>query len=340
MADELLKRGGRLWNMYGPTETTIWSAIHEIVADGSPVCISQPLPNQRFYILDANLQLVPAGVYGELFIAGDGVARGYYNRPDLTAERFLPDAFSAMPGARMYRTGDRVRQSADGRIEFCGRFDDQIKLRGFRIELGDIQAAMESLPEVRQAVTVLRTDDAGDPRLVGYFSCHADGQADPHAMRETLLAKLPEYMVPAMLIQLEVFPLTDNGKINRKLLPTPEFGRTASSKPFVEPETDEQKALAAIWCEVLHLPRVSIADSLLDLGADSLHIFQISARASRAGLPVTARQLMTLRTIAAICQTVVRNSAASAPSSSSNSGSMVAGLKRVSRESYKVAASN
>ncbi len=334
LADALLSRGGALWNMYGPTETTIWSACQRVLADSQPVGLEQSLPNQRLYILDARQQLVPNGVPGELYIAGEGVGAGYFQQPGLSAARFVDDAFSARPGSRMYRTGDRVCRREDGVIEFAGRFDDQIKLRGFRIEPGEIEAALRNLPGVDQAFVVLRTDRSGSPRLVAYTSHKAGLPADTGALQERLSAVLPEYMIPAMIVPLAELPLTGNNKVDRKRLPEPDFGAPLEGVALIAPETPQQKQLAAIWCQVLSLDQVSIDQPLLSLGADSLHIFQIAARAQQAGLPVTARQLMKLKTIETVCaslgdgtQGVSREMIEKKPS---------IGMQRANREHYRL----
>ena len=333
LADSLLDRGGALWNMYGPTETTIWSAFQQVLPGTSPVGIQQALPNQRIYILDANQQLVPDGVAGELYIAGEGVGSGYYHRPELTASRFVDDIFSARAGSRMYCTGDKVRRREDGIIEFAGRFDDQIKLRGFRIEPGEIEAALRALPGVDQAFVALRNDRTGSPRLIAYTTHHNGLPSDTGAMQQMLSATLPEYMIPALIMPLAELPLTGNNKVDRKRLPEPDFAATTAGATFNEPQTPKQKQLAGIWCQVLALDRVGVDQPLLSLGADSLHIFQIAARAQQAGLPITARQLMKLKTIEMICAALPQEST---PSQSAPSPAPGIGMQRASREQYRL----
>ncbi|HSG54168.1 MAG TPA: amino acid adenylation domain-containing protein, partial [Paracoccaceae bacterium] len=212
-------------NMYGPTETTIWSTTESAQPGQGVINIGTPIANTQVYVLDAEKQPVPVGVAGELYIGGHGVTRGYWQRDDLTAERFLPDPFvtpdrAAPWGARMYRTGDLVRWRADGKLDFLGRSDHQIKLRGYRIELGEIEAAMDAFAGVRQAVVMAREDVPGLVRLVGYYT--ASGSVDEAAMKAHLAAIMPDYMVPTAFVALEAFPLTPNRKVDRKALPAPQ----------------------------------------------------------------------------------------------------------------------
>jgi amino acid adenylation domain-containing protein len=327
MGDQLLEHGGRLWNMYGPTETTVWSSITEVKRGGGRMTIGPPIANTRFYVLDTRFQLVLPGVSGELFIAGDGVARGYFERPELTAEKFLADPY--VPGERMYRTGDEVRQLADGRIEFLGRLDHQIKLRGFRIELGDIETAIRALPGVRDAVAMLRPDASGEAILVGYYT--GAESSTPAELKRALGSQLPIYMVPTVMKSLPSLPLTPNGKIDRKALPEPRTAVEAEAEEFFEPKTRTEIILAEIFADVLGCARVSIRASLLDLGADSLRMFQIASRAHHRGLSVSAKQLMKLHTAETI---------AAAIDEADNGAFSVAvpavPLQRISRENYRV----
>ena len=217
LAARLLGRPGELWNMYGPTETTIWSAVARIER-ADAIAIGRPIANTQFYVLDENGQPVPVGVAGELHIGGDGVARGYFKRPDLTDAKFVPDPFSGVSGARMYRTGDLVRYRASGRLEFLGRFDSQVKLRGYRIELGEIESALGEHSAVREAVVVAQ-EHGGDRRLVGYVAARTGSSPSASELRSYLKEKLPEYMVPGAFAIIETLPLTPNGKIDRANLP-------------------------------------------------------------------------------------------------------------------------
>lgn len=260
----------RILNMYGPTETTIWSSVEEVGSAEAVQNIGAPLANQQMYVLDDARSPVPPGIAGELWIGGDGVTRGYWQRPDLTAERFAPDPFvsadRATPwGPRMYRTGDLVRLRADGKIDYIGRTDHQVKLRGYRIELGEIEAALEAQPGVSQAVVMAREDSPGDLRLVAYLT----GSAHEAGLRAALSAALPDHMVPAHFVTLPAFPLTPNRKVDRKALPAPTVaGQTTA--PFVAPVSDIEAQLAAIWQKVLGVARVGARDNFFALGGHSL----------------------------------------------------------------------
>jgi amino acid adenylation domain-containing protein len=309
LANQILACGVPLWNMYGPTETTIWSAASQVsVADG-PVPVGPPIDNTQFYVLDVNQQPVAFGVMGELYIGGDGVARGYYKRPELTREKFLPDPFRTSKPARMYRTGDLVRRLPDGHFEFLGRMDGQIKLRGFRIELGEIESVLAMHSSVQQATVLLREDTPGDKRLVAYLVAQPDTTPDTAAIRSFLLTKLPDYMVPVGFITLPSLPLTPNGKIDRRALPVPEWGSQSHGTPFVEATTPDEKTMAGIWAEVLRVKKVGIHDNLFDLGADSLHVFQITSRAGAAGLSITPRMILEQRTISAVLAAMQKSDA-------------------------------
>jgi amino acid adenylation domain-containing protein len=298
LANQLTKRSISVWNMYGPTETTIWSSTVEVESGDGPVPIGNPIANTQFYVLDKELQLVPVGIPGELYIAGDSLARGYLNQPALTASRFLANPFSKQPGARMYKTGDLVLRRPDGDLEFLGRADDQIKLRGFRIELGEIQSVLATYPGIREAVVLLRKDIPNEERLVAYFVMNG-GVQRPSAsdLRAFLLVKLPDYMIPAAFIAMEGLPLTPNGKIDRHALPAADWSGQTRASQYVAPRTPEEQTMALIWAEVLRLEKVGVNDNLFELGADSLHVFQIAARANKAGIPVKPRQILQFRSI-------------------------------------------
>jgi hypothetical protein len=286
--------------MYGPTETTIWSATSRVAQSNGPVYVGPPIDNTQFYVLDAHRQLVPTGVAGELYIGGVGVAQGYFQRPELTADRFIPDTFSATPGARLYRTGDLVRRLPNGEFDFLGRADGQIKLRGFRIELGEIETALSKVDTVAQAVVMLREDTPGDKRLVAYIVPREGSALVAGDLRTHLLAKLPDYMVPAAFLPLSSFPLTANGKIDRRALPAPDWAPLANGATYVAPRTPQEETMAKIWADVLHLERVGVDDNIFELGADSLHVFQIAARANQAGIDVKPRQILQYRQIGAV----------------------------------------
>jgi amino acid adenylation domain-containing protein len=274
LAAALLARGCEVWNLYGPTETTIWSATQPVAAADDALSIGRPIAHTRLHVLDVGYNSLPAGVAGELFIGGEGVARGYHGRADLTAEKFVPDPFGA-PGARLYATGDLARRRADGRIEFLGRADQQVKLRGFRIELGEIETALRAHPAVRAAAVAVRDDAAGGKRLVAYVVGGAD--ASPAALREHLRARVPDYMVPAVFVSQAALPLTPNGKLDRRALPAP-AGLEAVAMEYLAPRDPIEQVLAELWQEVLTVERVGARDNFFELGGHSLSAAQALAR--------------------------------------------------------------
>jgi len=279
LARQLLERCDSLWNMYGPTETTIWSAASK-VQPGQPVVIGRPIANTQFYILDQNLQPAPIGVPGELYIGGTGLARGYHHRPELTGEKFIANPFRKEAGERLYKTGDLCRYRADGNVEYLSRLDHQVKIRGFRIELGEIETQLLAHPAVMEAVVLAREDSPGDKRLVAYFTVKSGEPIKGADLRGLLQSKLPDYMIPAFFIQLEQFPLTPNGKVDRKSLPEPVVGET---NPDVdEPRKPSEIVLATIWCKTLKLKRVGIRDKFFDLGGSSLQAVNIIGEINRA----------------------------------------------------------
>ena len=315
-AAALKTRVGALWNVYGPTETSIWSAVEPV--DGTDfhgqVPIGRPVANTRIYVLDPNGQPVPAGALGEIHIGGHGVARGYLGRPELTAEKFVVDPFSAEPEARMYRTGDLGRRLADGRLVFAGRTDFQVKVRGYRIELGEIEARLAEHPDVREAVVAAREDGQGGHRLVAYLVSPAGVEVD--ALRAHLLARLPEYMVPAAYVRLDAFPLNANGKVDRKALPAPEddaFGR----KAYEAPEGEVETALAEIWRELLKVETVGRHDHFFTLGGHSLLAVRLIERMRRRGFRLGVRALFTTASLAELAATVARDEAEDAASPAS-----------------------
>ncbi|WP_095989705.1 non-ribosomal peptide synthetase [Cystobacter fuscus] len=291
--------GRRFVNAYGPTEVSIYATAAEC-PPGSPVVpIGRPLAGATAYVLDAELKPVAPGVRGELYIGGAGVTRGYLGRPELTAERFIPDPFGAAPGARLYRTGDVVRWLPDGQLEFFGRSDDQVKLRGFRIELGEVAAALREQPRVRDAVALVRQYGPGDQRLVAYVVPEAGGPAPSvREWRERLRERLPEYMIPGAFVVLDALPYTTSGKLDRRALPAPERVRDTAATPSVAPRTPVEQSLAEVWARVLGHERVGIHDDFFELGGDSILAIQIISRAAQAGVHVTARQLFSHPTVA------------------------------------------
>jgi acyl-CoA synthetase (AMP-forming)/AMP-acid ligase II len=256
-------------NLYGPSEAaTAAVALHcEPGAEGPVVSLGRPVANTRAYVLDAAGQPVPAGVAGELYVGGAGVSRGYLGRPDLTAERFVADPFARVPGARLYRTGDLCRWRANGRLEFVGRTDFQVKVRGFRVEPGEVESRLAEHPAVCRAAVLVREDVPGDQRLAAYFV--ADEAVEADALRAHLAARLPEYMVPSAFVRLGAMPLTPNGKLDRKALPAPE-AEAYAARGYEAPEGSTEEAIAAIWAEVLRVERVGRHDHFFQLGGHSL----------------------------------------------------------------------
>jgi amino acid adenylation domain-containing protein len=281
LARQLVGKSSSLWNLYGPTETTIYSTAGRVLPEDAPVSIGRPIANTQIYLLDSRLAPVPVGIPAELYIGGDGLARGYVNQPDLTADKFIPNPFSREGGERLYRTGDIARYLPDGRIECLGRSDHQVKIRGFRIELGEVEAALAQYPEVRGAV-VTAIESGGDKRLVAYVVPTNEKSVSIESLRRFLKAKLPDYMVPAVFSFLEAFPLTANGKIDRKALPPPDQSRPDLNGAFVAPRTATEKLLAKSWAEVLRLDRVGVHDNFFELGGHSLSAMELISKISAA----------------------------------------------------------
>jgi amino acid adenylation domain-containing protein len=275
LAEALLARCGSLWNMYGPTETTIWSAACEVSA-GQPILIGRPVANTQFYVLDKSLQPVPVGVPGELHIGGQGVARGYANRPTLTDEKFVSDPFARQPAARMYKTGDLVRYRADGNIEYLGRIDHQVKVRGFRIELGEIESVLASHPGLRENVVVVRQDRADEKQLVAYWVAAIEPAPEASELRQHLLQKLPDYMVPSIFVLLPALPRLPNGKIDRNSLPSAEVPKVDVGRGWTPPEDEAEQGVARVWAEVLGVEKVGRDSNFFDLGGHSLLLIRVS----------------------------------------------------------------
>ncbi|GAB2993940.1 non-ribosomal peptide synthetase [Saccharothrix stipae] len=266
---------GRTWNVYGPTETTIWSTAWRL--EDGVISIGTPLANTQAYVLDERFAPVPVGVPGELWLGGTGVARGYRGRPAGTAERFVPDHLSGRPGARLYRTGDRVRQRADGSLVFLGRDDGQVKLRGYRIELGEVEARLADHPDVRRAVAVVREDRPGDRRLVGYVE--TDNPALPtQELRALVRESLPDYMVPSVVVTVDRFPLTTSGKVDRRALPKPSAERR---EDYVAPRDPVELEVARVWEQVLGTGPIGLHDRFFDLGGHSLLVLRLIAEIER-----------------------------------------------------------
>jgi amino acid adenylation domain-containing protein len=274
LIDPLLERCDELWNMYGPTETTIWSTIFRIESSKTPVLVGLPIGNTQTYILDQNLHPLPVGLVGELHIGGDGLSHGYLNRPDLTAEKFIPNPFSKDPAALMYKTGDLARYRSDGMIECLGRVDNQVKLRGFRIELGEIEARIKDIESIKNSVVVIREDHPGDKRLVAYYVARENQKVSITDLTGYLRTKLPEYMVPQQFVSLEKIPLTPNGKVDRKALPKPD-GTEVLKRNYVPPQSETEIVVSEIWKQVLKIEKPSIQDNFFELGGHSLLLAQV-----------------------------------------------------------------
>ena len=272
----------RLVNSYGLTETTIDSTFFEGDVQSLPptgiVPIGRPFPNVQLYVLDPWLRAVPVGVAGELFVGGAGVARGYWNRPDLDRERFVVDPFSATPGARLCRTGDRVRWRTDGQLEFLGRADDQVKIRGFRIEPGEVEEVLREHPALAEAAVLARERQPGDLRLVAYITPRPGVQPTLPDLRRFLGERLPEYMVPTAFVSLETMPTTPNGKVDRRSLPEPQWAQASGAGEYVAPRTPLESQLAAVWTEILGVPKIGVHDSFFELGGNSLMAVRLTAR--------------------------------------------------------------
>ncbi|MDZ4343796.1 MAG: amino acid adenylation domain-containing protein, partial [Candidatus Binatia bacterium] len=265
-----------VYDLYGPSEATTYSTWAIRTPEG-PQTIGKPISNTQIYILDDHLNPVPLGVAGELHIGGAGLARGYWNQPELTAEKFIPDPFGDQPGARLYKTGDVARYLPDGNIEFLGRIDHQVKIRGFRIELGEIESVLCQHPAVQQAVVLAREDIPREKQLVAYL-VPKESTPTTNDLRSFLQQKLPDYMVPSFFVFLDALPLTPNGKIDRKALPAPDQTRPDLAAPFVAPRTPVEEVLEDIWAEVLGLTQIGIHDNFLELGGHSLRATQIASR--------------------------------------------------------------
>jgi amino acid adenylation domain-containing protein len=304
LADQLLERCGELWNLYGPTETTIFSGVVRVTRGTGPVPIGPPLGNTRFYVVDQFMNPVPIGIYGELLIGGAGLAHGYLGRPDLSAEKFVPDPFGSESGGRLYRTGDLVRYLEEGKLEFGGRLDHQVKVRGFRIELGEIENALSRHPAVRSAVVIAREVRPGEQRLIAYVVGH-ESTPTPGEWRTFLIQRLPEYMIPSLFVSLEELPLLPNGKVNRRALPVPDASRPELPKAFVAPENPTQVRLVEIWMNVLGVDRVGIHDDFFELGGDSILATRLVSRVRRTfSVELPLRELFWKSTVFELAATI------------------------------------
>ena len=303
VVDRLIAGGGRLWNLYGPTETTLYSSGREMLPGETAVTIGRPLANNQLHVLDDRDQLAPPGAIGRLFIGGDGLAKGYFDRSDLTAQAFRTIALAGRAPRRLYWTGDLARLLPSGEFELHGRVGHQVKLRGFRIELEEIENVLRTAPGVRDCVVVLRTDSGRDPGLVAYVVVD---DPKPAELAAHLASHLPDYMVPARWVRLEALPVTPNGKVDRNALPPPVPATPVVTEKVApaaaRPRSPLEARIAAVWASVIGLPDVGVDAPLFDLGADSLQVFRIAAHLDRDGIAVSARDLMRNPTVAALAR--------------------------------------
>jgi amino acid adenylation domain-containing protein len=298
----------QLVNMYGITETTVHVTYRPITkadaAGATGSLIGGPIPDLQVYALDRRLQPAPLGIAGEMYVGGAGLARGYLNRPDLTAERFRPNPFSQRPGARLYRTGDMARRLENDDIKYLGRIDNQVKIRGFRIELGEIEATLSSHPATRDAVVIAQDDPSGDKRLAAYVVFNTGHAPSVSELREFLKQKLPEHMIPASFVTLDRLPLTANGKLDRRALPTPGRSRGEIAEEFAPPRNDVEEVLAGIWSEALGVEQVGVHDNFFDLGGDSIRSITVVSRARERGFELSLQQLFERPTVAELAEGV------------------------------------
>jgi len=311
LARTLYELGSRVYNLYGPTEATVWASVHSLtdldVAEEAPrvVSIGHPLASHRIYLLDERLEPEPIGMTGELYVGDASLARGYFKQPALTAERFLADPYALLPGMRMYRTGDLARWHSDGRIQFLGRVDHQVKVRAFRIELGEVEAWLARAPGMKACAVLAWGETARDRRLVAYV-VPADPQAPPaaSALRRFLRQDLPDFMTPAAFVWLGQLPLGPGGKLDRRALTVPEaHERTPLDEALTLPRSETERHIAAVWREVLGLERAGIHDSFFELGGNSLTLLRAQGRLERLlNRPITLLTLIRHPTIALLAE--------------------------------------
>ncbi|MBD2455148.1 amino acid adenylation domain-containing protein [Nostoc sp. FACHB-87] len=316
-----------LFNEYGPTEATVWSSVYNCQNHdlNYSVPIGRPIANTQIYVLDAHLQPVSIGVAGEIYIGGLGVAKGYLNRPELTAQKFIPNPFSDQPNARLYKTGDLGRYLPDGNIEFLGRIDQQVKIRGYRIELPEIEAVLHQHPAVQQAIAIAPEDINTHRRLTAYIVPKQEQVPTIDDLRSFLKNYLPDYMLPSVFVMLKTLPLTPNGKVDRQALPIPDQARPNLEAVFVPPSTPIEVALAEIWSQVLSIEKVGIHDNFLKLGGDSLRSIQVLSRANNRGLNFSLQEFIQHPTIYELSQVIKTNQELQIPA-----------IKPVSRDQYRL----
>lgn len=305
LASQLLDKGASLWNLYGPTETTIWSSGYHVESIEAPITIGYPLANTQMYILDTQMQPVPVGIAGELHIGGAGIARGYLNRPELTAEKFIADPFDSAPTARLYKTGDLARFLPNGQIECLGRIDFQVKIRGFRIEIGEVEATLSEHPSVRECAIAAWKNDDSDERLVAYIvGARGDEGVTVGELRTFMKQKVPEFMVPSNFVLMDALPLTANGKVDRKALPKPDVAKSLAANYFA-PRTEIERDIAEMWAKILKLDRVGIHDNFFELGGHSLLAAQLLSRIRQQfAVEVQLRLLFEASTVAELADRI------------------------------------
>jgi len=298
-------RTQRVLNLYGPTEATTYSTWTEVRRGGGRVSIGRPITGTGAYVLDARMGLTPLGAVGELYLGGEGLARGYWNRPDLTAERFVPDPFSEEPGARLYRTGDLTRHLPDGEIEYLGRLDQQVKIRGYRIELGEIEAHLGSHPSVQQCVVVAHQDEAAEKRLVAYLVCEVESEPSDGELRSYLKERAPEFMLPSWFVRLKQIPLTPSGKVDRRALPAFEDPRSRGGEGYIGPRMPVEEIVAGIFKELLNPDRVGINDDFFELGGHSLFAIRLISRVRNIfGVEIGMRSVFEESTVAGLARKI------------------------------------
>ena len=316
------------FNVYGPTECTVNTTTCHVTDEAAQPSIGKPIANSQVYLLDQHFQPAPIGIGGELCIGGAGLARGYWRRPELTAEKFVPNPFSDAGGQRLYRSGDRARYQHDGQIEFLGRRDEQVKLRGFRIELGEIEAVLSEFPGVREQVVMVREDEPGDERLVAYLIGDGDKEPNIAELRKHLQRVLPDYMVPTAFVHLKSLPLTAHAKLDRKALPRPHEYQTQPAATYVAPRNSTETTVAGIWSEVLKVERIGIYDNFFDLGGHSLLAMQVISKLRKSfDLEIPVRTLFAVLTVAALSDTITQ-------ALNFGSTSRPASISRLAREQY------
>lgn len=307
LANDLIQKAGGVWNMYGPTETTIWSTCYHLTDVDQKILIGKPIANTRIYLLDKQMNPVPLGVQGELYIGGAGLARGYLNQPKLTMERFIKDPFCDETDARMYKTGDWCRYLEDGNIEFYNRIDHQVKVHGFRIELGEIENALNHHPAVQEAAAAVLDGNNGNKRLIGYI-VPINRAPSIETLRDYLQEKLPYYMVPSIYVALEKMPLTPNAKIDRKALPEPDISRPDLDEAYVAPANEHEKKMAEIWRSALNIERIGIHDNFFVLGGDSLLVVRTVTKIQEEfSIDIRAAKLFQYPTISSLVAFLLRN---------------------------------